>query len=230
MVLLSYRKSFLHVLATLTVTAVLSSCASTSGPTYSSSSNTTTTRVDNRPGNSSGKYRDPAERTTLSTTQTESADMKAATQQMVSEMLANPLLGGQPRAPHIVVDTELFTAQTTSRFNKAQFVDQLRTNLMNAANGRLIFIGLNAMKAALRQQQMREEGLTTGGALPDSPGFLGADYQLSGNVTETVIYADGVEERATQIQCEVQDLHTLQTVFSGIYDIQKRKNLGSAYR
>lgn len=228
--LMENRKFVLTSLTMLLGTVALASCASTPGTTYSSSSNTETTRVDNRPGNSSGKYRDPAERSGLSTTQTESSDMKAATQQMVTEMLGNPLLGGQPKPPHIVVDTEDFTTETTSRFNKAQFIDQLRTNLINASSGRLIFIGKNAMNAALRQRQLQEEGLVGGGALPDSPAFLGADYKLTGSVTESVIYASGVEERFTQIQCEVQDMHTLQTVFSGIYDMSKRKNLGSAYR
>lgn len=208
----------------------LASCASTPAPTRTSSSNTKTTGVDNSPGRDSGKYRNPNERTSLATSQVETADMKAATQQMVGDMLANPLLGGQPRPPHIVVDTSDFRVQTTSRFNKDMFVNQLRTGLIQAANGRLIFVDRQGMASMLRERQLRESGLVGGGALPDSPGMLGADYTLVGKVDETVIYASGVEDRTTQIQCEVRDQRTGQIVFSGIYDAQKWRTLNNSYR
>lgn len=202
------------------VALAVSGCATTSG----------TTMVDNRPGSSGGKYVDSEAQSNLKTVGIESSDLKGACAKMVGEMLANPLLTRSDRPPHVIVDAAYFSIQTATRINKNIFVDQLRSTLVNAANGRMIFVAREASGMVMEERELEEDGITGQGTTPGSARVLGADYRMQGRITDHTEYGGGTTERYTVILVEMIDLKTSQLVFSGTYDFKKRQQAGKAYR
>ena len=69
----------------------------------------------------------------------ESQDVVAMTDQMMRDMLANPMLTGRSTPPRIIIDNEYIKNESTSVINTNMLTDRLRIELNRAANGRMIF-------------------------------------------------------------------------------------------
>lgn len=191
-----------------------------------------TTGVRNRSGNINAKYKDPGALSNTRTTEIESFDIKGACSKMVRGILQNPLIAGQQRPPHVVMDAKYFRNQTASRFNMNLLVDQFRADLINAASGRIIFVSREAAGMIEEERDLRDIGETGSGATPPAGTALGADYRLQGKLTDQPIVDEitGKRDRYTQILFELVDIQTGQIVFSDYYDFKKEVLVPLAYR
>lgn len=204
----------------LVAVLVVSGCGTTTG----------TTMASNRRGNTSGKYMDPTAQSDLRTVGIESSDIRAASAKMVRDMLNNPLLTRTDRAPHVIVDAKYFDVETASRINKNILIDVLRSELLNAAAGRMMFVSREATRMVVEEREAAEEGLVGPGSTPSSPALLGGDYRMQGRITDHTEYADGRTERYTVILVEMVDLKQSQLVFSNTYQFKKSNQLSPVYR
>jgi len=149
---------------------------------------------------------------------------------MVKKMLANQLLAGQDRPPHVIVDASQIKNQTLERFNTNILADQLRSALLNAAQGRLIFVNREAFDRIDKERQLKSDGIVGQGTTPAAKRQLGADYQLFARLTDLEQRDGGRVERYTQFNFEMVDLETGQTIFSDMYNFKKRQSIPVVYR
>ena len=104
------------------------------------------------------KYSDPDKPSVVDTVEAESNDVRLACVSMVKKMLDNPLLASQEKAPHIIVDADYFRNESSSRLNKNMLTDLLRSELLNAAGGRLIFVGREYEEMVNDERNRKDEG------------------------------------------------------------------------
>jgi len=193
---------------------------------------TVQTGYNNREGSSGDKYQDPMQPTGLQTLGMESNDIHSAVSKVVGRLLANPLLSGQERAPHIILDSRYFVNETSERINKKMIVDLLRSELLNAANGRVIVISREHTMMVENEGDLQDEGIVGPGTTPGATRPLGGDYRLGGRITELTRSdaSTGQIQRYTQILFEVSDLETNQLVLSETYYYKKSASDASVYK
>ena len=191
---------------------------------------TVTTGASNRPSSSGTKYMAPEAMSTLNTAGVESYDIQSACKSMVGKMLANPLLANASRPPQIILDSQYFSVRTSSRLDKDMLVDLLRTQLVGAANGRMIFVGREYAGMVENERALKRDGVVDTATTSAAAKTLGADYRLGGRITELTQVDSGRTEKYTQIVFEMVDQESAQIVFSDTYSFKKAQELGQAYR
>jgi penicillin-binding protein activator len=106
-------------------------------------------------------------------------DMKQMTQDVVSDILASKSIGNAPQPPIIMI-TEIQN-RTQQSVDMKSFTDQVRSFLMQSGKVRFI-------NEARREDLLKEQGYRTDNATPEvqkrTGQQLGADYLISGSVTE----------------------------------------------
>lgn len=162
----------------------------------------------------------------------DSADIIAATDMMLRDMLANKTLAGQSRPPRIIVDSAYFVNESTSRLNVNNITDRLRVNLNRAANGRMVFVGRHNVGMVEAERELKRSGVVDGGTIRKAQATAGADYRLAGRITsmDAVGTRSGVTSRFTQMTFEMYDLELGTIVWSGIYDFKKAGSDDVIYR
>ncbi|NQU41996.1 penicillin-binding protein activator LpoB [bacterium] len=168
-------------------------------------------------------YEAPGEQGTLSGVGIESQDLVGMTDQMMRDMLANPNLANAQNPPRIVVDSEYFRNESSTRIDKNLITDRLRINLNRAADGRMIFLGRHFTEMV----EMEKERL--GETPPDLPG---ADYRLGGRIAtlDAVNHKTGAISRYHQITFEMVDLQDGVIIWSGIHEFRKSAQDDIIYR
>ncbi len=153
----------------------------------------------------------------------DSADIIAATDMMLRDMLANPTLAGQSRAPRVIVDSAYFVNESTTRINLNNITDRLRVNLNRASNGRMVFVGRQNVAMVEAERELKRSGVVDGGTIRKTQATAGADYRLAGRITsmDAVGTRSGVSSRFTQMTFEMIDLELGTIVWSGLYDFKK---------
>ncbi len=189
-----------------------------------------TTGVSQSASRSSGKYRPPDEPSNIRSVAIESYDIESACRKMVGKMLANPLLNRSGQPVHVIVDAEYFSVQTASRLNKNLLIDQLRSELLNAAAGRIVFVGREYAGMVEHERDLKRTGAVGPATTPGAATTLGAGYRLGGRITDLTNVGGGVTERYTQMAFEMVDLETGQIVFSDTHRFKKSQALGTLYR
>ncbi len=198
---------------------LLSSCTTTVG-----------TDLEDTRSRSSPKYMDVQEQSSLNTVGVESFDIEIACQSMVGKMLANPTLTASGKKAHVILDASYFKVDTASRINKHLLVDLLRTELLKAANGAMVFISREHAEMVEKERSIKREGVVGQGANPSSLKPLGGDYRFGGRIADLTQSASGRVERYTQITFEMIDLETGEIVFADTYRFKKAKSMGILYR
>lgn len=162
----------------------------------------------------------------------ESQDIVSATDQMMRDMLSNPVLAGQSVSPRVIVDSQYFMNESTSRINVNQITDRLRVNLNRAANGRMVFVGRQNVAMVEAERELKREGTVDGGTIRKTKATAGADYRLAGRITslDAVATNSGTNSRYTQITFEMIDLELGTIVWSGIYEFKKSAQDDVIYR
>src|SRR5690606_28310542 len=112
------------------------------------------TTVDNSAGRAT-VYEDARSPGKVQGVGVESQDVMAVTDQMMRDMLSNPMVMGREVSPRIIIDSEHFTNESSSRINKNMLTDRLRINLNRAANGKLIFVGREYANMVEKERELK---------------------------------------------------------------------------
>lgn len=153
----------------------------------------------------------------------EGQDIVAMADQMVRDMLANPMIAGRQPAPRVILDAEYFRNESAQRINTNIIVDNLRVNLQRAANGRIRFVSRESMDMVAGERDLKRDGVTDQGTLPTTRAQLGADYRLRGRITssEQIKTSQGLIQRYNQVIFEMIDLETSEIVWTGLYNFAR---------
>ena len=101
-----------HVMGMAAALVVLSACQSTN-------------KIDNTAGRAT-VYEDVSSPGAVQGVGMESQDIVSMTDEMMRDMLQNPQLVNRATAPRIIIDSQYFENQSTSRINKNMLTDRLR--------------------------------------------------------------------------------------------------------
>ena len=218
-------------LITSIVMLMASACA-TSYPTYPVSDHP----VNNTPGQPT-VYEDVGSPGKAQGIGIESQDIASMTDQMVRDMLATPVLADRKVSPRVIIDSEYFRNESSSRINKNMITDRLRVLLNRAAQGRMIFAGRHYADMVESERSLKREGEATtssvdSGTIGLTKAALGGDFRLGGRITtlDAVNSYTGMASRTHQIIYEMVDLESGQIVWSGIYDFKKAAQDDVIYR
>lgn len=152
----------------------------------------------------------------------ESRDIVAMTDKMMRDMLANRILAAANPSPRVIVDSEYFTNESSSRLNKNQITDRLRVELNRAGNGRMVFVGRQYADMVAKERDLKESGVVDQGTVRQTKAQAGADYRLAGRISsQDTARADGMSARYTQIVFEMVDVSYGTIVWSGLYEFKK---------
>jgi PBP1b-binding outer membrane lipoprotein LpoB len=169
----------------------------------------------------------------------ESQDVASMTDKMIGDMLATPVLANRNVPPRVIIDSEYFRNESSSRINKNIITDRLRVNLNRASNGRMIFVGRHYADMVEKERSLKRGSEGTDGApvvdratIPASRSTLGGDFRLGGRITtlDAVDSGSGMASRTHQIIYEMVDLESGMIVWSGIYDFKKSARDNIIYR
>jgi len=183
---------------------------------------TYTSQVENAPGRPS-VYQAPDTTGPSAGVGIESQDIVGMCDQMMRDMMANPLLANAARPPHVIVDSAYFRNEGSQRINLNLITDRIRVALIRAANGRMVFVGRHAADMVEKERKLKREGVVGGGTAPAAAKTLGADYRLSGRIADLnqLSNTTGMTTRFTQIIFEMMDLETGAVVWAGEYSFRK---------
>ncbi len=162
----------------------------------------------------------------------ESQDIASMTDRMMRDMLANPMLAGRTPSPRVIIDSEYFTNESSTRINKNMITDRLRIELQRAAQGRMLFVGREYAGMVESERQLKRQGMTDGGTIRKTQATAGADFRLVGRITSTdaVNTASGAASRYQQISFEMLDLEYGTVVWAGLYEFKKTAQDDVIYR
>lgn len=192
---------------------------------------TYTTGVINAPGRPT-IYEDPGTVGEVAGIGIESQDIMGMTDEMVRDMLANPILAGRPVSPRVIIDSEYFTNEGSTRLNKNLITDRLRVGLNRAANGRMLFIGRHFADMVEKERTLKRQGELTQGTIGSAQAQAGADFRLGGRIAtqDSVSKGSGVTSRYHLITFEMVDLETGIIVWNGMYEFKKSAQDDIVYR
>ncbi|RUO49214.1 penicillin-binding protein activator LpoB [Pseudidiomarina donghaiensis] len=162
----------------------------------------------------------------------ESQDIMAVTDQMMRDMLSNPQLMNREVSPRIIIDSQYFTNESSSRINKNMLTDRLRINLNRAANGRLTFVGREYADMVEKERDLKRMGVVDGGTIRSTQATAGADFRLVGRIMSLDAMDVQSQERSRyhQITFELVDLELGTYVWSGMYEFKKSAQDDIMYR
>ncbi len=210
-------KNFLLLSSLAFLLLQLSACAPTVG-------------VNNTAGRAT-VYEDPSTVGKVAGIGMESQDIMGMTDQMTRDMLSNPTLAGRTPAPRIIIDSEYFTNESSSRINKNMITDRLRIGLNRAANGRMLFVGRHYSDMVAKERDLKRQGQVTTGTIGTAKAQAGADFRLGGRITSSdAVQSSGLASRYQLITFEMVDLETGIIVWSGMYEFKKTAQDDIIYR
>lgn len=162
----------------------------------------------------------------------ESQDIISMADKMARDLLAQPSLVSRQTPPRIIVDSERFRNEGTSRVNKNLITDRLRVDLNRAAQGRLLFVGRENIAAVEAERQLKRSGVTDQGTVRSTPGTAGVDFFLTGRIatSDAVDPKSGMMQRFTQITFELVDAEYGTIIWSNLYDYAKASQDDIVYR
>lgn len=192
---------------------------------------TTTTRVNNEAGRAT-VYENPNSVGAVAGIGMESQDITSMTDQMMRDMLSNPILAGRNPAPRVIIDAEYFYNEGSTRLNKNMITDRLRIDLNRASNGRMIFVGRHFSDMVEKERDLKRKGQVTEGTLGSAKAQAGGDFRLGGRITtqDAVSTSSNMASRYHLITFEMVDLETGIIVWSGMYEFKKSAQDDVVYR
>jgi len=191
------------------------------------------TVYDSNVNNVSGRptaYSDPSTVGRISGVGIESQDITSMSDLMMRDILATPVLAGRAKAPRVIVDSEYFVNESSSRINKNIITDRLRIQLNRAAAGRLFFIGRHYSHMVEKERKLKRQGLVDGGSMGMTRKMAGADFRLGGRITSLDARGRAGISRFHQIIFEMIELETGAIVWSNMYDFRKTAQDDIIYR
>ncbi len=183
---------------------------------------TTTSPTQNTAGSPTVEL-DPNSRGPVAGVGIEGHDIQSMTDQMMRDMLANPVLTNRSRPPQIIMDGEYFTNESSQRINRNLISDRLRVNLNRAAQGRMIFVSRQSAAMVNEERQIKRQGQVDAGTTGLTAAQAGGDFRLRGNIAslDSRDPKTGLVQRYNQITFEMIDLERGTIVWSGIYEFAR---------
>ena len=153
----------------------------------------------------------------------ESQDIVSATDKMVRDILASPVIIRRSSAARIVVDAEYFEVQGTENINKSLFTNRLRVELHRAAAGKLVILARHRADMTERERDLERHGVVTGGTGGPTKDALGYDYRLEGTIAnrDTFDARTRTHSRYTQITFSLIERGSTVTAWTCMYEFRK---------
>lgn len=191
-----------------------------------------TTNLDNTPGRKV-IYQDvssPSQKT--AGVGMESQDVVSMTDKMMRDILATPGIAGRTTAPRVIIDSEYFANESSSRINKNIITDRLRVSLNRAAAGRMVFLGRHYGDMVANEREMKRDGAVDAGTIRKTKAAAGADFRLGGRIAslDSAAKGSGTVSRFHQITFELIDLEYGSVAWSGLYEFKKEAQDDIVYR
>lgn len=162
----------------------------------------------------------------------ESQDVVSMTDRMMRDILATPAISGRATAPRIIIDSEYFTNDSSSRINKNTITDRLRVELNRASAGRLVFVARHYGDMAARERDAKRNGEVDGGTVRQTKARAGGDFRLGGRITslDAMKKGTGAISRYHLITFELIDLEQETIAWSGSFEFKKEAQDDILYR
>lgn len=189
------------------------------------------TRVNNTAGRAT-VYEDPGTSGRVQGIGLESQDIVSMTDRMMRDMLANPVLSNRQVPARIIIDSEYFRNESSSRINKNSITDRLRIELNRAANGRMVFVARHYSDMVESERTLKRSGSVDSGTIRQTQATAGADFRLGGRITslDATDTRSGDASRYHQISFEMIDLEYGTIVWSNVYEMRKSAQDDIIYR
>jgi len=162
----------------------------------------------------------------------ESQDIVSMTDKMVRDILSTPEVLNSRVAPRIIVDSQYFHNESSSRINKKMITRRLKTALRRSSKGRLVFISRTSSAMIEKERALKRTGKISEGSLGSVKSApYGGDYRLEGIITsQDKISQSGLKSRYHLIDFALIDLETGVEVWSNFYEFQKTSAENIIYR
>lgn len=162
----------------------------------------------------------------------ESRDLLSMADQMVRDILTQPVIAARTTPPRVIVDSRYFTNESSQRINANLITDRLRTSLNRASDGRMVFIARQNAAMIEEERALKREGVTDSGTAGMTQAQFGGDFRLTGNIAsqDARNARTGTIQRFTQITFELVDLESGAIVWSNGYDISRAATDDVVYR
>jgi len=153
----------------------------------------------------------------------EGQDIVAMTDQMMRDMLAEPIFANTGKRPRVIVDSQYFVNESSQAINKNMITQRLMVNLNRAARSKIQFVNRQNTAMIEQERQLKRSGTTDTGTTGLTKAQLGVDYRLSGKITslDSRSVKTGLMQRYTQISFEMTDLESGEIVWAGIYEFSR---------
>jgi len=183
---------------------------------------THTTRVRNEPGIRT-TYIDPRTPGGVQGVGIESQDISAMTDQMVRDLMATPVISGRSISPRIVIDSQYFINESSSRINKNIITNKIRTNLNRASGNKIVFVERERTDMIEKERGLKTEGVVDEGTVGTADRTYGADFRMAGRITSTdAINPDtGLQQRTHYIFFSLVALETGEIAWENSYEFGK---------
>lgn len=175
---------------------------------------------------------DPSSRGPVAGVGIEMQDIQAMADQMIRDMLADPMLASRSKPPQVIIDAEYFSNQSSQRINRNLITDNLRVGLNRAAHGRMIFVSRESADMVEKERQLKRQGKIDVGTIRMTAAQAGGDFRLRGRITslDSRDPRTGMMQRYNQITFEMIDLERGTSVWAGIYKFARAAADDVVYR
>ena len=188
--------------------------------------------LDNTPGRASIYDNVNRPSATVQGVGVESQDIVAMTDRMARDLLNSPTFSDKSSVSRVIVDSQYFVNEGSSRLNKNLITDRLRVGLNRAAQGRMLFIAREFSAMVDEERALKRDGTVDAGTLAPVKVRAGADYRLTGRIASlnAVDRGTGARSQYSQITFEMVDLEYGSIIWSGIYEFKKSSQDDVIYR
>ncbi len=177
-------------------------------------------------------YVDPGSRGVVSGVGVESQDIMSMTEQMMRSIISSGILNNSSKPPRIIMDAAYFENQSAQAINKNLIVDRLRTGLIRASQGRMMFVARQSIAMVDQERQLKRGGVVDQGTSGLTKTTAGGDYRLTGNI-KSLDARDrntGAIQRYSQVTFELVDLEYGTIVWADDFEFSKFAQDDAVYR
>jgi penicillin-binding protein activator len=206
-------KNFVKTVATGLSAFVLAGCA-TSGVKNPSATGVTEMRGD--------------EKGFVGGTGVESQDLVRVTDKIARGILSAQPIASAQTPPVVVLDPVL--NETRFPINKNIFLDRIKAQLIEKANGRVMFIARERLATLEKEREMKRAGQVTASSDPRVQEFKGADYFLTGKLSGLSSASAGGVSDYILYAFELIDARSGAIVWGGSDEIKKQAVADAVYR